>query len=103
MRDLLMRLPAAVTRRTHFPPPGVGRIFCDYNDPGYTDRDAIGDAITDMYLLARCHALIRNGSVFNAYAATVTGYYGGNVQHIEKLYASYWLKAARNRLRPRRS
>jgi hypothetical protein len=95
MRDLLMKLPDAVTRRTHFPPPGVGRIYCDYTGPDYTDRHAIVDAIADMFLLARCHALIRNGSVFNAYATTVTAYFGGNVQHIEKLYASYWVKAAR--------
>lgn len=101
MRDLLMKLPDAVTRRVHFPPPGVGRVFCDYNDPEYTDRDAIVDAITDMFLLARCHALIRNGSAFNAYATTVAAYFGGNVQHIEKLYASYWVKAARRIVKAR--
>lgn len=93
MHRLLKQLPNAVTRRTVFPPPGVGRVFCDYNDPGYTDRDAIVDAIVDMFLLARCQALIRNGSVFNEYAYTITNCFNGNVRHIEKLYARYWLRA----------
>ena len=101
MRDLLMKLPDAVTRRGHFPPPGVGRVFCDYSDPDYTDRDAVVDAIADMFLLARCHALIRNGSAFNAYATTVTAHFCGNVQHIEKLYATYWVKAARRVVKTR--
>jgi len=94
MHRLLSRLPNAVTRRTVFPPPGVGRVFCDYNDPGYTDRDAVMDAIVDMFLLARCQALIRNGSVFNEYANTVTNCFNGNVRHIETLYARYWVRAA---------
>lgn len=99
MHHLLKRLPGAVTRRTVFPPPGVGRVYCDYNDPGYTDRDAIIDAIVDMFLLARCHALIRNGSAFNAYACTVTNWFNGNVRHIETLYARYWIRAAWNKAR----
>jgi hypothetical protein len=94
MHGLLQRLPNAVTRRIVFPPPGVGRVFCDYNDPGYTDRDAIVDAIVDMMLLARCQALVRNGSVFNQYAATVTNFFNGNIRHIETLYARYWIRAA---------
>jgi hypothetical protein len=98
MHDLLMKLPDVVTRRKMFPPPGVGRVFCDYTDPAYTDHDAIVDAIVDMLLLARCNALVRNGSAFNAYATTVTAYFGGNVQHIEKLYTSYWLKAVRREI-----
>ena len=98
MFHLLAQLPNAVTRRTTFPPPGVGRVYCDYNDPGYSDRDAVVDAIVDMFLLARCHALVRNGSVFNAYAQTVTNCFGGNTRHIETLYASYWLRAVRQRL-----
>lgn len=97
MHALLSKLPNAVTRRTVFPPPGVGRVFCDYNDPGYTDRDAIVDAITDMFLLARCQALIGNFSVFNQYAVTVTNHFSGNVRQIETLYARYWLRAAWNK------
>jgi hypothetical protein len=94
MHHLLSRLPNAVTRRTVFPPPGVGRVFCDYNEAGYSDRDAVVDAIVDMFLLARCQALIRNGSVFNEYATTVTNCFNGNVRHIETLYARYWVRAA---------
>jgi len=96
MHALLSKLPNAVTRRTVFPPPGVGRVYCDYTDPGYTDRDAIVDAIVDMFLLARGQALVRNGSVFNTYAVTVTNHFNGNVRHIEKLYARYWLRAIWN-------
>lgn len=98
MHHLLKQLPRSVTRRTVFPPPGVGRVYCDYHDPGYTDRDAIVDAIVDMFLLARCDALIRNGSVFNAYAQTVTNYFSGNNRHIETLYARYWMRATAGRL-----
>jgi nodulation protein Z len=94
MHRLLSRLPNSVTRRTVFPPPGVGRVFCDYNDAGYTDRDAVVDAIVDMFLLARCQALIRNGSVFNEYANTVTNCFNGNVRHIETLYTRYWARSA---------
>jgi hypothetical protein len=101
MYHLLKRLPNSVTRRTSFPPPGVGRVYCDYNDPGYTDRDAIVDAIADMFLLARCQALVRNGSVFNAYAATVTTGFSGNMRHIETLYLRYWVRAAWNKARRR--
>jgi hypothetical protein len=99
MHHLLSRLPNAVTRRTMFPPPGVGRVFCDYNDPGYTDRDAVADAIVDMFLLARCQALIRNGSVFNEYANTVTNCFNGNVRHIETMYSRYWVRAGWQRLK----
>ena len=99
MHALLSQLPNAVTRRSMFPPPGVGRVFCDYNEPGYTDRDAIVDAIVDMFLLARCQALIRNGSVFNAYAVTVTNHFNGNVRHIETLYARYYARAAWGRFK----
>ena len=62
-------------------------MFCDYSDPGYTDRHAVVDAIVDMFLPARCQALIRNGSVFNEYANTVTNCFNGNVRHIETLRA----------------
>ena len=99
MHALLSRLPNTVTRRSVFPPPGVGRVYCDYNDPGYTDRDAVVDAITDMFLLARCQALIGNFSVFNQYAVTVTNRFNGNVRQIETLYAKYWLRALSGKLK----
>lgn len=94
MHDLLSQLPNAVTRRTVFPPPGAGRYFSDYTDPNYTDRDSIVDSLTDMFLLARCQALIRNGTAFNLYAQTVTNQFNGNSRHMESLYARYWVKAA---------
>jgi len=99
MHALLSKLPNAVTRRTVFPPPGVGRVYCEYNEPGYSDRDAIVDAIVDMFLLARCQALIRNGTFFNAYAVTVTTHFNGNVRHIETLYVRYWAQAVWNKAR----
>jgi hypothetical protein len=40
MCDLLGRLPQSVTRRTVFPPPGVGRSFGDYAKLGYSDVEA---------------------------------------------------------------
>jgi hypothetical protein len=92
MHDLLMRLPNAVTRRRVFPPAGAGRWFSDYVDPKYTDRDAIVDSLTDMFLLARCQALIRNGTVFNQYAQVVTNSFNGNCRHLESLYARYWVR-----------
>ena len=94
MHDLLARLPNSVTRRKVFPPPGVGRYFSDYTDPNYTDRDSIVDSLTDMFLLARCQALIRNGTAFNLYAQTVTNQFNGNSRHLESLYARYWVNAA---------
>jgi hypothetical protein len=94
MHDLLAKLPNTVTRRTVFPPPGVGRYFSGYTDPGYTDRDSIVDSLTDMFLLARCQALIRNGTAFNLYANTVTNCFNGNSRHLESMYARYWIKAS---------
>jgi hypothetical protein len=86
MAEVLGRLPRAVTRRTVFPPPGVGRHFCDYDALGYSDRAAAADTVIDMLLLARCNALIRNRSKFSSYALVSTGYFGGNVQEVEELY-----------------
>ena len=97
MHDLLAKIPNAVTRRTVFPPPGVGRYYSDYTDPAYTDRDSITDSLTDMFLLARCQALIRNATAFNLYAQTVTNYFNGNCRNIETLYAKYWLRAVAGR------
>ncbi len=99
MRNLLLRLPSAVTRRSIFPPAGSGRIYNDYERQGYTDTEAARDTVVDMLLLARCNALIRNGSVFNLYAQIVTDYFNGNVRNIESLYARYWLRTARIRAR----
>jgi hypothetical protein len=86
MAALLGRLPNAVTRRTVFPPAGAGRYFCDYDALGYSDRAAAADQIIDMWLLARCNALIRNRSRFNLYARVMTRKFNGNVQRFAKLY-----------------
>lgn len=99
MRDLLARLPNAVTRRTIFPPPGIGRAISDYGQPGHSDRAAAVDTIVDMFLLARCNALVWNFSMFNYYAQVVTGCFNGNMRHIESLYARFWVRAAVQRAR----
>lgn len=93
MHDLLAKLPNAVTRRRVFPPPGAGRYFSNYTDPRYTYRDSIVDSLTDMFLLARCQALIRNATAFNLYAQTVTNYFNGNCRNLESMYAKYWVRA----------
>jgi len=98
MRNLLLRLPNAVTRRDHFPPPGSGRGFADYETPGYDDRAAFLDILVDHFLLARCNAAVRNASMFGTYGLVTTDFYNGNFVDIESLYARYWLRAARRRL-----
>jgi len=77
--ELLGRLPGALTRRSVFPPPGEGRRFAAYRELGYSDRAAAADTAIDMFLLARCQALIRNESKFSSYALVSTDYFGGNV------------------------
>jgi hypothetical protein len=84
MSELLSRLPNAVTRRRQFPPSGAGDLYA-FADPDYTDRDAVDDTVADMFLLARCDALVHNTSLFNQYARVVTGYFGGNCIHFESL------------------
>jgi hypothetical protein len=83
---LVRRLPRAVTRREVFPPPGAGRYFCDYDALGYSDRAAAVDTVVDMFLLARCDALVKNNSRFSFYARVVNDYFGGNEWNFEKLY-----------------
>jgi hypothetical protein len=86
MQALLLRLPGAVSRRTLFPPPGSGRHFCDYDELGATDGAGVIDTVADMFLLARCDALIRNPSQFSTYAVTMSQAQG-RVQEIESFYA----------------
>jgi hypothetical protein len=81
MSRLLSRLPKAKTRRTIFPPPGTGDLY-SFADDG-SDRRAVIDTLADMFLLARCDALVYNTSVFNQYARVVTGCFGGNMVHLE--------------------
>ena len=84
MCELLGRLPNAVTRRKRFPPAGEGDLFA-FEDHDYSDRAAVEDTVADMFLLARCDALVYNTSLFNQYARVVTGYFGGNHVHFESL------------------
>jgi hypothetical protein len=85
MSALLSRLPNAITRRTLFPPPYTGDLYA-FDDDDYTDRDAVADTVADMFLLARCDALVYNTSLFNQYARITTGYFSGNHVHFESLY-----------------
>jgi hypothetical protein len=102
MSELLAGLPNAVTRRRVFPPPGTGDLYA-FEDGDYTDRDAIEDTLADMFLLARCDALVYNSSLFNQYARIVTGCFGGNQLHIETLFLRHRMRwawrAVRRRLR----
>jgi hypothetical protein len=99
MRELLMQLPNAVTRRSVFPPPGAGRGFADYDVPGYTDRDAFSDIVVDHFLLARCHALVRNPTMFSTYAIVTTNFYNGNIRNVETMYPRHLAGAVARRIR----
>ena len=85
MSELLSRLPSARTRRTVYPPPGIGDLY-SFDDEADADRRSVTDTIADMFLLARCDALVFNSSVFNQYARVATGYFAGNLVHIESLF-----------------
>jgi hypothetical protein len=85
MSELLARLPNAVTRRELFPPRGTGDTFRD-DDAEETNRRSIEATLADMFLLARCDALVYNNSMFNQYARIVTGFYSGNMVHFENLF-----------------
>lgn len=101
MSELLARLPNAVTRRTVFPPPDAGDLYV-FDEPDYDDHAAIEDTLADMFLLARCDALVYNTSLFNQYARVVTGQFGGNLVHFESLLlqkrARWFAAAVRRRL-----
>jgi Nodulation protein Z (NodZ) len=101
MSELLGQLPNAVTRRLAFPPSGAGDLYA-FGNNGYSDRDAVDDTVADMFLLARCDALVYNTSLFNQYARVVTGYFGGNHAHFESLVLRKRIemiaRAARRRL-----
>ena len=72
-------------RRDVYPPAGGGDLYA-FDDEPDADRRAITDSIVDMLLLARCDALLYNSSVFNQYARVLTGFFGGNLVHIELLF-----------------
>jgi hypothetical protein len=101
MRNLLLRLPGAVTRRNQFPPPHAGRFYCDYPTAEYTDRDAVVDQLADMFLLARCQALVHNYSVYNLYARVMTGGFSGRACQFERLFVRFWIRAVVKAVRRR--
>jgi hypothetical protein len=86
MHDWLVGRPGFVTRRTVFPPPGVGHVFADYALPGYDDLAAFEDIVFDMYALARCGALIYNGTGFNRLARYRADFFLGNMADIETFF-----------------
>jgi hypothetical protein len=100
MSELLARLPNAATCRAVFPPPGTGDTYV-FEGTDYTDRDSIVETLTDMFLLARCDALVFNSSMFNQYARILNGDFGGNLKHIETLYARWHARRLRAALRRR--
>jgi Nodulation protein Z (NodZ) len=85
MSELLARLPNAVTQRHLFPPRGAGDTYRDEHAED-TNRRSIEATLADMFLLARCDALVYNNSMFNQYARVVTGFYSGNMVHFESLF-----------------
>ena len=101
MGELLGGLPNAVTRRLVYPPPGTGDTY-GFADDLAAARASIVDTLADMFLLARCDALIYNDSLFNQYARVMTENFGGNQAHIESLFlrsrSRHLAAAARRRL-----
>jgi hypothetical protein len=97
MSRLLSRLPNAVTRRHIFPPPGTGDTYM-FGEEEYSDRRAVIETLADMFLLARCDALVYNTSMFNQYARVVTGCFGGNMVHFETLLLRRKLDIATRRV-----
>jgi hypothetical protein len=102
MSHVLSTLPGAVTRRRTYPPPDSGDLYSFEGSPS-RDRASVVDTLADMFLLARCDALIYNGSLFNQYARVLNGYFGGNLVHVDTLFLGRRLRVlttgARRRLR----
>jgi hypothetical protein len=101
MSAMLGRLPNAITRRKTFPPRDSGDLYA-FGDGDYSDRDAVDDTLADMFMLARCDAMVYNTSLFNQYARVTTAYFGGNHVHFESLVLRkrlrYLAGSARRRL-----
>ena len=102
MSHVLSTLPGAVTRRQTYPPPDTGDLYSFDRSPG-DDRASVVDTLADMFLLARCDALIYNNSLFNQYARVLNAYFGGNMIHVDMLFVGPRLRsltsAARRRIR----
>lgn len=86
MHDWLIAQSGFVTRRHIFPPPGVGHVFADYREKGYDDVTAFEDIVFDMFALARCNALIYNGTNFSQLARFRTNFYSGSLANVETYF-----------------
>jgi hypothetical protein len=86
MSRVLSTLPGAVTRRRTYPPPDAGDLY-SFDGSSSQDRASVVDTLADMFLLARCDALIYNNSTFNQYARVLNGYFGGDLIHVDTLFA----------------
>jgi len=102
MSRVLATLPGAVTRRRIYPPPTTGDLY-SFEGSSSDDRASVVDTLADMFLLARCDALIYNNSLFNQYARVLNGNFGGNLIHVDTLFLGRRVQlltsAARRRLR----
>jgi hypothetical protein len=96
----LAQLPRAASRRLHYPPPGSGDEH-KFDRAGYSDRDGVTDSVIDMFLLARCDALVYNNTMFNEYARVATGLFGGGEVHLESLFTRLRVRRLATRMRAR--
>lgn len=85
MSQALSALPGSVTRRRTYPPPETGDLHA-FDGLPTQDRASVVDTLADMFLLARCDALIYNNSTFNQYARVLNGNFGGNLVHVDSLF-----------------
>jgi hypothetical protein len=92
MSRVLSTLPGAVTRRQTYPPPDTGDLYSFDGAPG-DDRASVVDTLADMFLLARCDALVYNNSLFNQYARMLNAYFGGNMIHVDTLFVGPRLRS----------
>jgi hypothetical protein len=65
---------------------GTGRHFTGWAELDYDERSTAADVLIDMFLLARCDALIMTRTRFTSYALVSTRYFNGNVQKVEDLH-----------------
>ena len=86
MSRVLSTVPNAISRRQTYPPPDTGDLY-SFDGAPEEDRASVVDTLADMFLLARCDALIYNNSLFNQYARVLNAYFGGNMIHIDTLFA----------------
>jgi len=100
MSAWLSTLPGSITRRRVFPPPGTGDTYAFENDP-FARRASVVETVIDMFLLARCDALVYNNSLFNQYARVLTGNFGGNQVQFETMFVRKRVETAFSAIRRR--